>query len=298
MKRKVIQIADSTQLISLPRKWCIDHGIKKGDEVEVEEHGNKIQVSTAKDALLEIAKIHFANAEMFLQRPLLTFYRMGYDQVDITFDDSKVIQRVQEEIERLMGFEIVSQTERSCTVKNVASAMDTEFEVILRRIFLMLIEMARDTSEALSKRNYANMEEITKRERLNNKLTIFCERILNKKGYPDHKRLTFIYYIVCNLEHIADNFCDICYYCMEKNPKASPQISKLVKDTTKLVERVYTLFYRFDLASLTEFKRYHALVEKDAKSLLLSAKKDELPIVQSIWMACEKLRHMSAYCIS
>jgi len=298
MKRKVIQIANSTQLISLPRKWCLEHGVKKGDELEVEENGNKIQVSTAKDTLLETAKIHFSTAEMFLQRPLMTFYRMGYDQIDITFDDQKIIQCVQDEIERLMGFEIVSQTDRSCVVKNVASAMDTEFEGILRRIFLMLIEMARDTSEALSKRNYANMEEITKRERLNNKLTIFCERILNKKGFPDHKRLTFIYYIVCSLEHVADNFCDICYYCMKENPKASPQVSKLVKDTTKLVERIYTLFYRFDLASLSEFKKHHTAVEKDAKSLLLSVKKDELPIVQSIWMACEKLRHMSAYCIN
>ena len=29
MKRKVIQIANSTQLISLPRKWTIKYGIKK-----------------------------------------------------------------------------------------------------------------------------------------------------------------------------------------------------------------------------------------------------------------------------
>ncbi|MEM4247397.1 MAG: AbrB/MazE/SpoVT family DNA-binding domain-containing protein, partial [Candidatus Woesearchaeota archaeon] len=141
MKRKVIQIADSTQLVSLPRKWCLQHGIRKGDEVEVEENGNKIQISTAKEALLETAKIHFSNSDTFLQRPLMTFYRLGYDQVEITFDDPQVIPRIQDEIERLMGFEIVNQTERSCVVKNVASAMDTEFESILRRIMLMLIEM-------------------------------------------------------------------------------------------------------------------------------------------------------------
>lgn len=298
MKRKVIQIAESTQLISLPRKWCIAHGIKKGDELEVEEHGHKIQVMTAKDTQLEIAKLHFSSADQFLQRPLMTFYRMGYDQVEITFDDPKVIPRIQEEIERLMGFEIVSQTERSCVVKNVAAAMDSEFEGILRRIFLMLVEMARDTSEALSKRNFANMEEITKRERLNNKLTIFCERILNKKGYPDHKRLTFIYYIVCNLEHLADNLCDICNYCMDAKPRVSQDTVKLVKETTQLIEQLYSLFYKFDLDELAAFKKRHAAVERGAKALFVSAKKDELPIVQSVWMACEKLRHMSAYCIN
>ena len=48
MKRKVIQIANSTQLISLPRKWSLQFGIKKGDELEVEEKGSQIIVSTEK----------------------------------------------------------------------------------------------------------------------------------------------------------------------------------------------------------------------------------------------------------
>jgi len=42
MKRRVIQIADSTQLVSLSRKWAIQRGIKKGDELEVKEEGNRV----------------------------------------------------------------------------------------------------------------------------------------------------------------------------------------------------------------------------------------------------------------
>ena len=48
MRRKVLQIAESTQLISLPRKWTLKYNIQKGDELEVEENGNKIQISTEK----------------------------------------------------------------------------------------------------------------------------------------------------------------------------------------------------------------------------------------------------------
>ena len=33
MKRKVIQIAESTQLISLPRRWAMKCNVKKGDEL-------------------------------------------------------------------------------------------------------------------------------------------------------------------------------------------------------------------------------------------------------------------------
>ena len=39
MKRKVIQIANSTQLISLPRKWSQKYGVKKGDEITINYDG-------------------------------------------------------------------------------------------------------------------------------------------------------------------------------------------------------------------------------------------------------------------
>jgi len=48
MRRKVIQIADSTQLVSLPRKWALKHGIKKGDELNIEEKGSELLVSVEK----------------------------------------------------------------------------------------------------------------------------------------------------------------------------------------------------------------------------------------------------------
>ena len=52
MKRSVIQIANSTQLISLPRKWSLKFNIQKGDELEVEEEGNKLLSKTELDNIL------------------------------------------------------------------------------------------------------------------------------------------------------------------------------------------------------------------------------------------------------
>ena len=298
MKRKVIQIANSTQLVSLPRKWCLEHGVKKGDELEVEENGNKIQVSTSKEETLETAKIHFANADSFLKRPLMTLYKLGYDQVDVEFDDPSIIPLIQEEINQLMGFEIVSHTERTCTVRNVASALDTEFDSILRRIMLMLTTMAKDTSDALSKHNFNMLGEIIKRERLNNKLTLFCERILNKKGYKDHKRLTFIYYIVCQTEHVADDLRDICVYCAEHNPKLRPAMVKLLKDTSTLVDHIYNLFYKFNIEGLNAFKKQHASVEKHATALLRTGSRDEIALANNVLKITDKMHHMSTYCIT
>ena len=71
MGRKVIQIADSTQLISLPRKWALQHGIKKGDELEVEEKGRKIVISTEKGEKLDVLRFrHGGNPEKILKEVL------------------------------------------------------------------------------------------------------------------------------------------------------------------------------------------------------------------------------------
>ena len=54
MKRRVIQIAESTQLVSLPRKWAKKYNIKKGDELEVEIEGSSVRITT--DNVIEVTK--------------------------------------------------------------------------------------------------------------------------------------------------------------------------------------------------------------------------------------------------
>lgn len=295
MKRKVIQIANSTQLISLPRKWCKEHGILKGDELEVEEQGNKIQVSTSKVEALERAKIHFAEATPFLSRPLRTLYKLGYDEVEITFDNPAVLEKIQEATENMLGFEIVHHAEHSCTIRNVASAMDTEFDSILRRLMLMMVTTAKDTSETLAKKNFAQLDELLKREWINDKLTLFCERILNKKGYKDHKKLTLMYYVVCQLEHIFDDLHAMCAHAKEHEPKLQAGTIKLIRDVALLVEQVYALFYKYDIDLLSSFKKKYTNLDTQGEEALQKAAKQDVIIIHYILEMADKLNHFTAY---
>ena len=44
MKRKAIQLANQTLVISMPSKWVKEQGIKKGDEIDVEEKGKRLMI--------------------------------------------------------------------------------------------------------------------------------------------------------------------------------------------------------------------------------------------------------------
>ena len=98
MKRKIIQIAESTQLVSLPRKWALRHGLKKGDEVEVIEEGDEVIIQTGKEAKQEAVTIDLTKSGRLAERFLITAYRSGYDEVRILYKDPDILQRLQKTV--------------------------------------------------------------------------------------------------------------------------------------------------------------------------------------------------------
>jgi len=68
MRRKVIQIAESTQLISLPRKWAVRYQVKKGDELNIEEQGSTLIVSTQNEIATKKITLDVRGQKTFKRR--------------------------------------------------------------------------------------------------------------------------------------------------------------------------------------------------------------------------------------
>src|SRR3989344_2777087 len=123
MKRKVIQIAESTQLISLPRKWALQYGVKKGDELEVEIQGNQLAVYSANTNRSEKIDVDVSDLHPFVLRALDAAYKSGYDEVDLHFTDSATIRNIPAAISMEMPeFEIIEQTSNSLRIRSVSTA--------------------------------------------------------------------------------------------------------------------------------------------------------------------------------
>ncbi len=54
MKRKILQLAETTQAITLPRSWAVENKLERGEKVEVEEQGNLLLVNTNKQLDTEV----------------------------------------------------------------------------------------------------------------------------------------------------------------------------------------------------------------------------------------------------
>ncbi|MBW2965188.1 AbrB/MazE/SpoVT family DNA-binding domain-containing protein, partial [Candidatus Woesearchaeota archaeon] len=141
MKRKIIQIAGSTHLVSLPKNWIKQMGLKKGEELDVLEQGNKVIVSTDSSTAPTKLVISPERFGKFHPNYLSAAYHAGFEDVEIQYNDEKTAEKIRERITNCIGYEIVNQGENFCRIKSISHVSTSEFDQILRKVFLLLITM-------------------------------------------------------------------------------------------------------------------------------------------------------------
>ena len=279
IKRKVIQIANSTQLISLPRKWTLKYGIKKGDELEVEEQGDVIKVSTEKDVLSSKIEIDFRGKESVIHRALSSLYRAGYDEIKIRFEKPSELKLIQSTInQELIGFEVIEETKENIVVRQVSKINPSEFESMLRRIFIFLVNTSDEISTALKSGNMDELNNLVLRDVTINKLTDYCRRALNKKE-SYFKHLGPGYVIIELLEKISDGYRDLCKYASQNKIKISKQILDALHEINLMLRDSQKMFYSFNLNEMQEFIIKRDKINRDISELAKNTKKGEAELL-------------------
>ena len=174
MKRKVIQIAESTQLISLPRKWAIENNIKKGDELEVIPQGKQLSVHVGNNVVVEKTSLDLTKNEVLLERFIASAYRSGYDEVEVRFSNPEIMKKINKVINlQLLGFEVIFHGEKRCVIKNISANLENEFDNILRRTMIILLDMAKSSYEAIEQGKPERLHESISSENTINRFCIF-----------------------------------------------------------------------------------------------------------------------------
>ncbi len=284
MKRKVIQIAESTQLISLPRKWAQQFNVKKGDELDVEEQDNRVIISTSNETHLETAELNIDDLEPLTARVIHALYKRGLDEIKIYTKNQQQLEIVQQALgKETVGFEIVEQGTNFCLIKNVSGNIE-EFDQLLKRTFLMLITIAEEGLKAIKDRNYDYLRNIALLEESNNRFTTSCRRYLNKKGHSEYK-VGPVYFIVESLENTADQLKYMYTNLSKTNPKIkiSDNIIKLFQEVNNSLNSLFKAFYKYDKKELVNIGSIRLnLVEKFHNYLKKTKTYEELIIIHHL----------------
>jgi phosphate uptake regulator len=274
MKRHVIKQGHNTLTITLPAKWAEDHNVKPGDELEIADKGEYLAISreAGEEKPLSIS-MALGDADIdLLKRYVNTLYKIGYDDIRLSFNNSEVIQCIQDILQRnLIGYEIISQTKNSCEIRSLSMIIDSEFDNSLNRIFLLLFSLAEEILSSLKSGDLNHLKNAALLEENNNRLTTYCRRILNKKGYAGN-RLTFIYYIVEQLEKIADEFKYIARHVDGSKAlakKVDKEVLRYFSDVIVFMRMYYSLFYLEETGTEKEKQKIREIYDKKKELLRL-----------------------------
>ncbi|MEM4263558.1 MAG: PhoU domain-containing protein [Candidatus Woesearchaeota archaeon] len=255
-----------------------------------------LQITTAKKGALSLKKeIHIPTPADYMNRLIDIPYLQGYDEIIINFDDAKVMDLIVKTAEKFLGMDVINQTPTSCTLKNIAEAMEKEFENIFRRLFLLVKSMAEDSLKAAQEKNYEKLKNIADLERMCHKYSLFCMRMLNKYGYKNEKEEYYIFYTIYVLEQISDHYSRICTRIAETKEKIEPEILAFFKETVALTDEYYQCFYKRDLKSILSMREHIERMHKKSRMLLESKKNAHL--LRYLDYVLEKITHLSHFLV-
>ncbi|MFW6230957.1 MAG: AbrB/MazE/SpoVT family DNA-binding domain-containing protein [Nanoarchaeota archaeon] len=249
MKRKIVQHGNTSLTISLPINWAKRFNLRKGDELDITEKDKALIVSTDNAFQMDHKEIDISGYdERTIVWYLVSLYKSGYDESKIVFGNHEQMTIIQQKINSLLGYSIMEQRENYCIIRSISQAVEQEFEPALRRTFLVTISMAESTYDAFKAKQKEAFGSVTMMEETNNQLVAFCHRLLNKHGYHNSAKTTYVYTIVWLLENIADNYRDMMGKIIKNNYALtySDEVLATFAEVNLLLRNFYEMFYKLD----------------------------------------------------
>jgi phosphate uptake regulator len=246
MKRKIVKQGVATMTISLPASWIKQMELSEGAEINLEEDGNRIIISSGKSEEKKTVEYNIKEKGVFTKSDLSHLYILGYDEIIIKYNDKQVLKDIKDRLPDCIGLEIIDQQNGKVVIKGITSALEEEFDNILRKVFIILKDQAEEVYTSLKEGRFSDLEELREMEAINNKFTSFLLRLIVKKGYKDFSRNCQAYDMIQNLERISDEYKYICDSFKEQKKPIDKDALGLLKEINEYYEVFYEAFYKFD----------------------------------------------------
>lgn len=276
MKRKVIKLASNTLVISLPSKWAKQHGIKKGDEIHLEEKEGNLVINSSSVPARAKTEINVADMKPLIFRALGALYKKGYEEFTVYFENPEEFKLAHDVVrEEFVGFDVIHHGKSHLVISEISKPQEEQFEAALRRLFLLIKDFASETFTALNNTDYPWLGQLVLRDKDVNKISDFCRRLVNKR---QHSTSTGLYFIVEQLEKISDRYRDICNYASHHHHTPSKTMLSLYKEVNSYFEYFYNCFYKFDLKKINKFVK----IRKELLASIQKAQEQAAPVERRI----------------
>ena len=222
--------------------------MKAGNEVEVEEQDGTLVIGPAattakkKEITVEITETNRHDIHLILAH----LYRMGFDVIKLKGVSAGLMGVISTVVkDQLLGFEITERDAKHCTVTNISEPTEEKYEVLLRRVFLIIKETQAFVKQDFKTGKFGSFKEIEELRKQQDKFVYFCLRILTReRGQPiDWELLKF-------LMHIEHAYYYLYAYAAEHPFKPSSRVIELLDGLEQYFQIYYDAFYKKDMTMI------------------------------------------------
>lgn len=255
MKRKIIKQGNGTLTMTLPRQWAREVGLSGESEIEIVVDENHLIVSPVGEINKKEITINVDNFQrLAFAKFLIACYEQGVDTMDLRFSKktSKSWSHGHEDVadviqfftNRLVGFEVLSQTKNSIKIGNI-SEKHVKFENIVSRIFFLLEEYVDHLADALSTNDHAILKDGENRHDNIAKLVALSLRMIHESKTISNVNALNMHTVLHTVDKVADFFRYTYRYAMPHKRKVSKTTIRLVKKVRDFIEQYRHFFNKF-----------------------------------------------------
>lgn len=290
MKRKIVQHGPSSLIMSLPSKWIHANGIKRGDELEVQEEKNSLIISThaiTRDdsVTIDVTGLNRTTILIYLQ----SMYRKGYSEINVTFDnmhakhyrinkETPVLEIIQEVITRFIGVEIVRQTKNSVQIKQLSEDSEKGFDMLVRRVVFLTTDAFREIEKGLIDNDNDIISTMEMHHKTITKFINYCMRLLNKGTLHDLSDSLTLYHVLATMDKLVDLLKEIGRYKLSKKVHFQKAAAKPLRNIVQSIELYQSLFLKKDLKIAEEIEYIRDVIKREL--LTLKSEPNMIPILE------------------
>jgi len=275
--RKIQFTGKSSYIVSLPKQWVMDLGLKQGDQIRMirkdsqtlEIYPPKFETRSQKkeDAVLEID----AEETSSIVRKLISLYFLGYKTINVKPKNGRLNpnQRnaVKEAVKRmLMGSEIISDSSSGITIQVLVNLLELSVDGAIKRMIHLAKSMSNDAILAMSENNLELAHEVINTDDEVDrfgfyiirqlKIAIQNEHMLKEMGFKNARDCLGYRLVVKNIERTGDHAVLIANDIIEFKKPVKKDIVEKIQDMNEFALSV------LDDSCLALFKEDYVQAEK------------------------------------
>ena len=276
--RKIQFTGNSSYIISLPKQWITELGLKQGDQIRVSRQGSSTlqiyppnfqkRTQQSDDATFEIDP---DDETSLIVRKIISLYFLGFKTINVKPKAGRLkpTQRmaVKEAVKRmLMGTEIISDSTSGITIQVLVNLLELSVDGAFKRMIHLAKSMVSDAILAVKEMNYELAKEIINTDDEVDrfgfyiirqlKIAIQNEHMLKEMGFSNSRNCLGYRLVVKNIERTGDHAVLIAKDLMEFQKPIKKEILEKINEMTGFVLSV------LDDACLALFKEDYTQAEK------------------------------------